>query len=338
MLLSKLTADCLKYLDSTGKSPHTLSSYEIAFRQFVSFITGHLRLTDDAKHLTEEHVMQFQVALREHGMNANSIRARLSAIARLVKYGATRKTGRGQPVIDHTAMMNVERPKKRRPQEKWLQDAEIAAYFAVPCHPRLAIIREVLFDLGLRASEMVAATWGSLDVDSASGLVCLSVTVKGGHHARIPLSPEVAEHLHDYYLSRGAPATDQPMFVDARGKALTRGTLSYITRWFGTRAGITRFKTAPHSIRHTVNVIRRRAGLDSTTRSALLTHTNPSSIVSYEHVEGAELVAARAEQRRQLQSILTKSVPRDNEQSPRKLWAPRPALEQSRQENQEDKS
>jgi site-specific recombinase XerD len=158
MRLSALTSDCLRYLDSTGKSKHTLASYDVAFRQLVSFITSTLRLSDDAKHLTEQNIMSFQVHLSQtrhpvtgKQMNPNSVRSRLSAVSRLVKFGSTRKDARGRPLVATTEMANVERPKRKRPKEKWLQDAEIAAYFAVFCEPRVAIIRDVLWDLSLRA-------------------------------------------------------------------------------------------------------------------------------------------------------------------------------------------
>jgi len=82
----------------------------------------------------------------------------------------------------------------------------------------------------------------------------------------------------------------------------------YITQSIGREAGIKRFPVTPHVLRHTRNVIRRQSGIDSLTRSALLTHTSPSSIVSYEHLDPAELVNARAIQRRVLAASLTNAA------------------------------
>ena len=66
-------------------------------------------------------------------------------------------------------------------------------------------------------------------------------------------------------------------------------------------------------LRHTLNVIRRQSGIDSLTRSALLTHTSPNSIVSYEHLDPAELVTARATQRRGLAAYLESATTRERQ-------------------------
>ncbi len=73
---------------------------------------------------------------------------------------------------------------------------------------------------------------------------------------------------------------------------------------YAKQAGIKRWNVRPHTLRHTLNVIRRQAKLDPMVRSALLTHTSPQSIVSYEHLMPEELVDARAQQRRGLAAYL----------------------------------
>jgi hypothetical protein len=46
----------------------------------------------------------------------------------------------------------------------------------------------------------------------------------------------------------------------------------------GKKAGITPFSTSAQKLRHTVNVIARRAGLDQYTRSALLGHASEEAL------------------------------------------------------------
>jgi hypothetical protein len=84
--------------------------------------------------------------------------------------------------------------------------------------------------------------------------------------------------------------------LDGRGQRLDRGGLSYVCRSIGKAAGITRFVVTPHVVRYTMNVVQGIREIDSTTRSALLTHTSPVSIASYEHLLPQELVEARREQ------------------------------------------
>jgi site-specific recombinase XerD len=82
----------------------------------------------------------------------------------------------------------------------------------------------------------------------------------------------------------------------------------------GNRAGIKRVPVRPHIIRHTLNIIRRRAKIDPVTRSRLLTHTNLNSLHHYEHALDGELAAAREQQREglreYLQQYLSDYVPR----------------------------
>ncbi len=160
MKLSRLVTDALAYLASTGKSPNTLAAYDVTFRQFLSHVVSTLHRTDDARHFTEEIVMSFQVALHEGGANPNTIRSRLSSLSFLAKYGARIKDQRGHPIVSVNPIAGLDRPKRKRPQEKWLQPLELLAWLEVKRPLRVSIARDLLVDLGLRVSEMCNANWG----------------------------------------------------------------------------------------------------------------------------------------------------------------------------------
>lgn len=303
MKLSRLVTDALAKLASMGKSKNTLAAYDTTFRQFLTHVVSTLGRTDDCKHFTEDTVESFQMALHEGGANPNTIRARLSSLGFLGKYGARKRDERGRPILLSNPLDGYERPKRRRPPEKWLQPLELLAWLEVKRPLRISIARDLLVDLGLRASELCNANWG--DITEMHGVAYLSVVVKGGHPKRVPISPEVAVSLHEWRLACNVPDPIEPILLNASGRRLDRGELSYMTQRIGRDAGITRLKRiTPHVLRHTLNVIRRQQGIDALTRSALLTHTSPSSIVSYEHLDPAELVAARAQQRLGLAAYL----------------------------------
>ena len=189
----------------------------------------------------------------------------------------------------------IKRPKRKRPEDKWLQSAEWARFKAVSLDPRCEIIRLLPCDTGVRVSELCDLTWGALNFEH--GHWFLSTRVKGDHHANLPLSPDVAKKLDEWCTTCLRPRPTEPILRAANGKKLKRGQLSYITRKIARRTGIMRFAVTPHVIRHTLNVIRRQAHIDPTLRSALLAHTSPASLISYEHTSPEELIAARAQQR-----------------------------------------
>ena len=60
----------------------------------------------------------------------------------------------------------------------------------------------------------------------------------------------------------------------------------------------------PHIIRHTLNIVRRRAKIDPVARGRLLTHTNFSSLQHYEHALDGELAEAREQQHEGLRAYL----------------------------------
>ena len=113
---------------------------------------------------------------------------------------------------------------------------------------------DLLVDLGLRASELCNANVG--DLIEVKGVLYLSVVVKGGHPARVPISSDVAEHLKDWLLSRNMPDPPEPLLLDSNGKRLSRGGLAFMTISIAKQAGIKRWKVRPHTLRHTLNVIR----------------------------------------------------------------------------------
>lgn len=302
MQLSKLASECCEYLLVRNKSVNTVAAYHVTFRQFETHITGALGLTDDVRHFTEAHVESYMLALYKAGANPNTIRTRLSSLATLAKFAAKLKDRRGRPVLAVNPILGIERPKRKRPQEKFLAPIELKAFLEVPRPTRVSIARDLLMDLSLRASELCNANVG--DLITVKGIHYLSVIVKGGHPARVPISPDVADRLKDWLLERNMPDPVEPLLLDSEGNRLDRSGLAYMMIQIGKKASIRRFKVTPHVVRHTMNTIRRMAKLDPMVRSALLTHTSPQSIVSYEHLLPEELVDARAQQRLGLAAYL----------------------------------
>ncbi len=301
MQLSRLAADCIGYLAATGKQPNTLAQYEIAFRQFATHVTS-LGLDDDARHFVEERVMSFMVAMHKAGATANTIRARLSALTTLAKYGAKVKDGRGRPVVPLNPLAGIDRPRRKRPPEKFLLPEELAAFLEVPRPIRISIVRDLLVDTGLRVSELCG-----VDVQDLTFIgpdASLQVRVKGGEVVRLPISPGVAELLKDWLLSRNMPDPGEPLLLGSDGKRLNRSALAQMLISIGRAAGIRRFAVRPHTIRHTVEIIRRRAKIDPTVRSKLLAHSNLSSLTAYQHTLPEELIEARRQQVEGLQAYL----------------------------------
>ncbi len=301
MMFSRLAADALLHFAALGRSKHTVASYDAAFRQFHLFLDAR-GLPDDTRHFTDERVMQFMDWLHAHKAGSNTVRTRLSALASLAKFGARMKH-RGKPVISVNPLLGLERPKKRRPREKFLFPVEMRGFMSVPLVQRERVAREVLVDTGLRVSELCALDVGDLG-EVARDEMLLSVRVKGGEIIQLPISPHVIEALRDWLLERGMPGPNEPLLLNARGRRWNRTHLAYLILSIGQRAKITRFPVTPHVIRHTVEMIRRMAGIDPTVRSKLMGHSNLGSLISYQHLLPRELGEARRAQVKSMQQYL----------------------------------
>ncbi len=190
---------------------------------------------------------------------------------------------------------------------------ELRAFLTGPRPLRISIARDVLMDLGLRVSELCAANVG--DLLEMGGRTYLAAVVKGGHPVHLPISPDVAEGLKDWLLSRNMPDPGEPLLLNMDGQRFNRHQLAYVVTSIGLEAGVKRFEVTPHVLRHMLNIIRRRAQLDPMVRSGLLTHSSLSSLISYEHVVPDELVTAREKQREGLQAYPDGEVMRTEDNS-----------------------
>jgi site-specific recombinase XerD len=307
MRLTQLKSDCLAHLAALGRAKGTLESYDTTFSQFIAYVTTVLRLTDDAAHFNQERLIGFMAHLHQCGVSPNTIKARLSAMGAFARYGAIRKDHRRQPVVPVNPLVGLERPKGRKAPEKYLLPAELRAYLEVARPARVSIVRDVLVDTGLRVSELCAANVGG--IRRLGAVTALAVVVKGGHSDEVPLSPAVAAGLRDWLArrekGRGVELLpEEPLFIDQHGLRYNRTGMAAMLARIGWAAGIRRFIVTPHVVRHTLELIRRRAKIDPAVRSRLLTHTSYTSLTSYQHVMPEELDQARAAQISELQRYL----------------------------------
>ncbi len=87
------------------------------------------------------------------------VRTRLSSLSTLAKVGAKLKDKRGKPIVGSNPVATVELPKRKRPPEKSLTPVELAAFIEVPRPLRVSVARDLLIDLGLRASKLCNTKW-----------------------------------------------------------------------------------------------------------------------------------------------------------------------------------
>lgn len=188
---------------------------------------------------------------------------------------------------DPTILVDI--PRRSRTLPKALTVDRVLRLLEIPDRTtplgiRDAAILEFLYGTGARASE--ASTVGLTDLDLDSGTVI--VTGKGSKQRLLPLGSYAAAAIRAYLPVRLELLSDQErsdvLFVNARGRSLTRQGLWEIVKRNGRRAGIAPASLSPHVLRHSAATHMVEGGADLRTVQEMLGHASISTTQVYTRV------------------------------------------------------
>jgi integrase/recombinase XerD len=184
------------------------------------------------------------------------------------------------------------RPRTRRPLPRLLSHAEVEALFARAeddaAGERLeAVLLELLYGSGLRASELVSLPLNAVPRDAPF----LTVTGKGGQQRMVPVSGRARAALSRWLALRGGHENKALFPSTGRQGHLTRVRLFQLLRALAARAGIDPEKVSPHVLRHAFATHLLEGGADLRVLQTLLGHADIATTQIYTHVDAARLVA-----------------------------------------------
>lgn len=149
-------------------------------------------------------------------------------------------------------------------------------------HRNKAII-ETMYGCGLRVSELVNLRM--TDIHYAEGFVI--VTGKGNKQRLVPVSGKALKEIDIYKLDRNRLPViyDQNvMFLNRRGRKLTRAMIFTIIKDLGVKAGI-RKNISPHTFRHSFATHMIEAGADLRAVQEMLGHESILTTEIYTHID-----------------------------------------------------
>ncbi len=149
-------------------------------------------------------------------------------------------------------------------------------------HRNKAII-ETLYSCGLRVSELVNLR--ITDIHCGEGFV--TVTGKGDKQRLVPIGSKALKEIDIYRGDRKRlpVVTDQNiLFLNRRGKRLTRSMIFTIIRELAATAGI-RKKISPHTFRHSFATHMIEAGADLRAVQEMLGHESILTTEIYTHID-----------------------------------------------------
>ncbi len=164
---------------------------------------------------------------------------------------------------------------------------------ATPLGLRDRAMFELLYATGMRVSELVGVRGADLHLEEHY-LTCIG---KGNKERLIPIGRQAAEWVTRYQKKARAELVDRAkgkgstrLFVNARGKSLSRVGFWKILKRHGAAAGLPR-TLSPHVIRHSFATHLLDRGADLRAIQMMLGHADLSTTQIYTHVLEARLKA-----------------------------------------------
>src|SRR5438034_4802184 len=290
MQLSQLVTDFIRYRAARGAAEKTLENYQRACDNFVSYVTAVEKQLDSVRNFSPEMLEGYVNHCDTDGLKKSSINVKLSALSELGDYGLKAKY-RGKYILDENPMKRIERPKAQRPKQRYLLRDEILAMLRVEAAAEDRLALATLFHTTLRATAFCEAKVKNLAIDGET--IRLSVIEKGDNPDTFVLPAEIAEPLIESLKLREA-GQDDPLFVNPRGAAYTRHTLSETVMRLAKKAGVTRIPVRAHLFaRHSTATLAGQNGASVFEIAAMLRHRDTNTAKKYVHGVSAEAVRGK---------------------------------------------
>ncbi len=149
-------------------------------------------------------------------------------------------------------------------------------------HRNKSII-ETLYGCGLRVSELVNLRL--TDIHYGEGFI--SVTGKGNKQRLVPIGRKALKEIELYKIDRGRLPhiyEENIVFLNRRGRRLTRAMIFHIIKVLAGMAGITK-KISPHTFRHSFATHMIEAGADLRAVQEMLGHESILTTEIYTHID-----------------------------------------------------
>jgi integrase/recombinase XerD len=264
-----------------GLSPRTQEAYRRDLARFAEYAEakGVAAPADITARLLREFVYQ----LKDLGLSPASIRRNVSAVRTWFRF----LTGDGILVRDPSD--RLETPKRWRTLPEVLTVEEVQKLIASPTLDDALVFRdrallELAYGAGLRVSEWI--TLGVRDLLLEDGLV--RVFGKGSRERLVPIGRSAIGAVA-VYLRELRPRLEKGegrgiLFLNARGRPLTRMGAWKILRGHVERAGITKH-VSPHTLRHSFATHLLEGGADLRAVQEMLGHVDIATTQIYTHVD-----------------------------------------------------
>ncbi|MBW1721790.1 MAG: site-specific tyrosine recombinase XerD [Deltaproteobacteria bacterium] len=261
-----------------GLSENTIRAYSGDLGRLLSFLEKK-RLSPAS--VTRENLETY-VATIKRSLSPRSTARNLSAVRMFFRFLVT------EGIIDQSPARFLDTPKLPRRLPDILSPKEVDLLLSQP-DPRDPLglrdkaMLELLYATGLRVSELVGLQVHQANLEAGY----VRTMGKGSKERMVPMGTKAAESLREYLkdgrgkLLKGKRS--RKLFLNSRGKPLSRQGLWKIIKKYGRMAGI-RKEIRPHLLRHSFASHLLEGGADLRAVQLMLGHADITTTQIYTHV------------------------------------------------------
>lgn len=268
-----------------GLSPNSVDSYSYDLLRLEAFLEKN---NIEEAQVSHKDLQQFTELLYDLGFAVSSIQRNISTLRGYFCFLAA------ENIIPYDPSENIETPRNAKKLPMVLVHHEIESLLdAVDTEKQNGIrdraILEVLYSCGLRVSELTSLTSGIFFSDDDF----LFIRGKGNKERIVPIGSIAREWVKRYLETERPlfvkPQSNDALFLNRRGGALSRMSIWNIIRENSIRAGI-QSAVSPHTLRHSFATHLLEGGCDLRIVQELLGHSNITTTEIYTHVDQEHLV------------------------------------------------
>lgn len=263
-----------------GLATNTLAAYRRDLTQYLDSLEG---APPDPR-----LVSAFVEELHGRGLAATTVARKIAAVRGYHRF----LVAEGMAPEDPTVLL--ESPRRAEPLPKALTVEDVSRLLDTPDRGsplgiRDAALLEFLYATGCRVAEAVGVDVLDIDLDEGSALV----TGKGSKQRLVPLGRYAIAAI-DAYLPvrmelRGGARDPERLFLNARGRPLTRQGVWQIVRRQARAAGFQEARVSPHVLRHSAATHMVEGGADLRSVQEILGHASISTTQVYTRVSPRHL-------------------------------------------------
>lgn len=277
-----------------GLANATVSAYESDLNKYVAWLQTHgITKPDD---IAKQDVEDYIAALDADGESARSKARRLASIHEFHRFALA------QHAVSADVAASVKAPKGASvlpdvlsvDEMSRLLDAAAVGGSTDPVVLRDKALLEFMYATGCRVSEAVGTNLDDIDLEEK----VVRLMGKGSKQRLVPLG-SYARNSVVVYLNAGRGELERrstakvperrALFLNKRGKRISRQSVWEIVKTAGERAGITK-PLHPHTLRHSFATHLIQGGADVRTVQELLGHASVTTTQIYTHVSPEALI------------------------------------------------